>query len=594
MRSIIVVSACLLALAAGAAHGQYSRGSHHHAGPGSSSPCDAGRFDGSIKNFKESGEAGKLSHKVSTNNTPAQQFFDQGLTFFYGFDSESAMRSFHQASREDPGLAMAYWGVALAAGGDLNIPTTKPCMKLAREQIRLAFDRRAQASPAERLYVEALAKRYAVPGPEPVLPDHHQLAVDYALAMKTVYQDLRIREPKDADAGALYAYSLMNLRPWLWWTAAGQPAVEVAEVLKVVETGLPAFPDHIGLHHLHVHAMEEGPIAAAVRAKASADFLHRNAPPITPHLRHMPAHIYLLMGDWQGVIDANQAAVDADRSWVEKCGSVTAPLCNQLLVGHYYSHDLLFLAVGHNNRGDLAKVLELSDQLEKNARRFLADQPGLEHYITTKVMMLVHFAQWQLLADLPPPQSSMPGLDSKEYCNGLEHKLAAALWYFGRAMGRASLGQPAGDDLRGFQQAQACVQDAGLGWGNNAASDVLKVVHWRLLERIARMERRPDASRMFALLAVESEDLLGYDEPPGWYVSSRETYGAALYLQKAFGEAEKVFREDQARRPNNTRSLFGLWQALKEQGPSKAEEARQWEERFQQHWKGAPLKMEDL
>ena len=30
--------------------------------------------------------------------------------------------------------------------------------------------------------------------------------------------------PKDADVGALYAESLMNLRPWDLWTADGKPA----------------------------------------------------------------------------------------------------------------------------------------------------------------------------------------------------------------------------------------------------------------------------------------------------------------------------------------------------------------------------------
>lgn len=589
MKDFIVAGVCLFSLAAGAAHGQYSRGTHHHSGPGSSSPCDSQRFDGPIDNFYPSGKAGKLSHPVSTNNLQAQQFFDQGLTFFYGFDSESAMRSFHQASRADPGLAMAYWGVALAAGGDLNIPISVPCMQLARQQIQAAYDLRGKASPQERLYIEALAKRYAIPGPAPALPDHRQLGVSYTLAMQSVYEQLG---SKDADAGALYAYSLMALRPWLWWTTSGDPSEEVAEVLRVIETGLPLFPQHIGLHHLNVHAREEGPIAKAALAKASADFLFQNAPAVTPHLHHMPAHTYLLLGDWKGVIDANQRAVEADQAWVDACrASISAPLCNQLLVGHYYSHDLLFLAVGHNNRGDLGTVLTKSDRLEENVRRFVETQPGLEHYLTTKVMMLVHFAQWQLLRDLPAPQSNMPSLDSKTYCADLQYKLAAAVWYFGRAMGHASLGQPTNDDLQGFQQAQACVQSAGLGWGNNSASSILEIVHWRLLERIARIKGDKEASQMFALLAFETEDLLNYDEPPGWYLSSRETHGAALYLNGDFKAAEKVFREDQQRRPNNSRSLFGLWQALKAQGSSDAPKA---EALFNQQWTGAPLKMEDL
>jgi hypothetical protein len=53
--------------------------------------------------------------RVRTNKPRAQDYFNQGLTFFYGFDPESALPSFHQASVLDSKLAMAYWGVALAA-----------------------------------------------------------------------------------------------------------------------------------------------------------------------------------------------------------------------------------------------------------------------------------------------------------------------------------------------------------------------------------------------------------------------------------------------------------------------------------------------
>src|SRR5947209_17986510 len=112
-----------------AAHGQHSLGMHAHSGTGSASACLPGRFDGPIPLFPLA-QAGDLNHKVSTSNPRAQQFFNQGLTFFYGFDSESALRSFHQAAVEDPNLAMAYCEVALAAGRDLNIPIDDPCMQL--------------------------------------------------------------------------------------------------------------------------------------------------------------------------------------------------------------------------------------------------------------------------------------------------------------------------------------------------------------------------------------------------------------------------------------------------------------------------------
>jgi tetratricopeptide (TPR) repeat protein len=598
MKYFLAACACLLSSVA-AAHGQHSLAMHTHSGTGSGSACK--RFDGPIELYPPE-QAGDLNHTVSTKNPRAQQFFNQGLTFFYGFDSESAMRSFHQAAKEDHDLAMAYWGVALAAGGDLNIPINDPCMRLAREQIEIAKGLLARATQPEQLYIQALAERYAIlsgPGVDTPRGDPQQLGVYYALAMKAVYKRLGSLDP---DAGALYVYSLMNLRPWQWWTTDGQAAAEITEARKVLEAGLHTFPRHIGLNHIYIHAMEEGPIALAVRAKAAADFLFNNAPVITPHLRHMPAHTYLLLGKWDLVIDANQRAVDADDPWAKACrgdddpsvktckaseASISAPKCNQLLVGHYYSHDMLFLAVGYNNRGEWDTVQRISTCLEDNVRSFIGTQPGLEHYLTTKEMMMVHFGEWRMPTVLPPPQSDMPSFNSPSYCTDLKYKLAAAMWYFGRAMGHASLKEPTDDDVQGFQLAQGCVQGAGLGWGNNSASDILKVAHWRMLERIAREKGDKAASQMFALLAVETEDLLDYDEPPGWYLSSRETYGAALYLAGDHARALKVFREDLKRHPNNSRSLFGVWQALKKLGASAA--AAKAEELFKQQWKRADL-----
>ena len=64
---------------------------------------------------------GNLNHPVSTKNPEAQRFFDQGLTFIYAFNHDAAYGSFLRAAQLDPELAMAYWGMALALGQNINI-----------------------------------------------------------------------------------------------------------------------------------------------------------------------------------------------------------------------------------------------------------------------------------------------------------------------------------------------------------------------------------------------------------------------------------------------------------------------------------------
>ena len=63
---------------------------------------------------------GAVHHKVTTRNAEAQAFFDQGLAQIYGFNHDEAVRSFQRAADLDPGMAMAYWGIALARGSNYN------------------------------------------------------------------------------------------------------------------------------------------------------------------------------------------------------------------------------------------------------------------------------------------------------------------------------------------------------------------------------------------------------------------------------------------------------------------------------------------
>jgi hypothetical protein len=53
---------------------------------------------------------GNLHHPVSTKNSQAQQFFDQGLRFIYAFNHDEAARSFQHAAELDPKLAMRVLG----------------------------------------------------------------------------------------------------------------------------------------------------------------------------------------------------------------------------------------------------------------------------------------------------------------------------------------------------------------------------------------------------------------------------------------------------------------------------------------------------
>jgi tetratricopeptide (TPR) repeat protein len=89
--------------------------------------------------------------------------------------------------------------------------------------------------------------------------------------------------------------------------------------------------------------------------------------------------------------------------------------------------------------------------------------------------------------------------------------------------------------------------------------------------------------------AIEIQDRLVYDEPPAWYYPVRESLGGEYLRTKQFAEAEKVFRSDLEKNPNNPRSLFGLREALRGQG--KTAEANDAGARFEKAWQAADVKL---
>src|SRR5438105_15831112 len=103
---------------------------------------------------------GDWHHPVSTKNTQAQAFFDQGLRLIYAFNHDEAMRSFQRAAELDPKLAMAYWGVAEAVGPNYNDPASDDRFKQAHQAAQKAMDLAANASPSEKAYIGAMALRF--------------------------------------------------------------------------------------------------------------------------------------------------------------------------------------------------------------------------------------------------------------------------------------------------------------------------------------------------------------------------------------------------------------------------------------------------
>jgi tetratricopeptide (TPR) repeat protein len=85
--------------------------------------------------------------------------------------------------------------------------------------------------------------------------------------------------------------------------------------------------------------------------------------------------------------------------------------------------------------------------------------------------------------------------------------------------------------------------------------------------------------------AVRLEDSLRYNEPPSWYFPVRHFLGAMLLDAGRPNEAEVVYAADLRKNPENGYALYGLRDALTEQG--RREDAMNVSNRYDQAWTDA-------
>ncbi|HEU4768141.1 MAG TPA: tetratricopeptide repeat protein, partial [Pyrinomonadaceae bacterium] len=502
---------------------------------------------------------GDINHPVSTNNAEAQKFFNQGLAYVFAFNHEEAVRSFKQAAKLDPQLAMAYWGIALALGSNYNVQADGPSLIQAYSNLQKAIELAPKASEHERAYVNALAKRYS----SDIQADQTKLAVDYKNAMGEVSK----RYPDDLDAATLYAESMMNLRPWKLWSTDGKPAPETLEIVAVLEGVLRRNPNHTGANHYYIHAVEAS--NTAERGLPSAARLGKIAPK-AGHLVHMPSHIYSRTGDYAEAAQANVDAIVADREYIAKSGN------QGLYTMMYYNHNIHFLAAASAMKGRYADSMKAARELEANVKPHVKAMPMLEMFVPYPKVALVRFARWDEVLNEPKPEPEL--------------KITTGFWHFARGSAYAAMNQVAKAEAElSALQALARTIPADAPLGNTGAVNVLKVADLALAGKIAYAKGNKQAAFDLLNKAVAAEDATGYNEPADWDLPVREFLGGALLASGDYATAESVFRTEIEKRPRNGRALFGLAESLRKQGKNSS--AQMVQNEFETAWQGADTKL---
>ena len=510
---------------------------------------------------------GNHHHPIATPSPQAQRFFDQGMTLVYAFNYDEAVRSFDRASELDPRSPMPHWGRALALGPNINLDVDPEHEKAAYEAVQKALTLAPNAPEYERAYVQALARRYSIqPG-----ADLRKLALDYKHAMGELVRSY----PDDLDAATLYAESMMDLYPWDLWAADGRPTEFTEEIIDVLESVMKREPNHVGANHYYIHAVEAS--SHPEHALPSAERL-KTLVPGAGHLVHMPGHIYIRTGDYEGAALSNEAAIQADQAYFREIGY--RPAFYSVM---YSAHNFHFLVAARAMQGRYADARRAAKGLIALVGDAVKDMPMGEFYLPTPLFVELRFNRWEEIMKVPEP-------DQRWVMTG-------AFWHYARGVAFAARGDVTAAELERAAVAAAGARiapDAIFGAYFNPAHKFVELAEDILDARIAQARGDRAGAIEHWRKAVAVEDSLRYGEPPEWYYPVRESLGAALFADGRYAEAAQAFRDDLERNPRNGRSLFGLMESLKAQ---KELAGTEWVGReFQKAWKNAhvTLRVSDL
>jgi len=502
---------------------------------------------------------GSFHMPITTRDTDAQRYFDQGMVLAFGFNHAESIRSFRAAQTLDSDCAMCFWGEALATGPNINVTNNGKAVMTPEERAsaRAAIDHALTlvdgVTPKERSWILALDKRYD--GQRETPRDPLDRAWADALA------DMVDAYPDDMTVASVYAEALMNTMPWDYWGPSGEAKPDTQAVIKSLERVMAAEPEHPLALHLYIHALEAS--SNAQKAEGAADAL-ANLVPGSGHLVHMPSHIYFRVGRYQDAALANIRAADVDEAYIAECNA------QGFYPALYYPHNIHFLWASATMQGQSELSLKSARRVVENVRIEQVEQfPTIQFFRTVPMLSLVRFARWEEILSEPEPHAPFA--------------FARAIWHYGRGVAYASMEnkESALKELAAIERLEPEVDEIFMGNVYPAKSLI------GIAKSLLRGEMSFRSGAMSAAVtsfeeAVAMQDALPYTEPPFWYYPTRQSLGAALLADGRAAEAQLVFEADLEQYPMNGWSLYGLTEALNAQGrTAPAEAARQ---RFETVW----------
>jgi len=456
---------------------------------------------------------GKVSFPTSCDGKVQGQF-ERGVATLHSYWFTEARKVFVAVLEQDPGCAMAYWGLAVNHLGNslASAPSPKDASAAAD-----ALDR-ARAlgprTPRERDWLEAIGAYYR---------DYETVPLDTRLAAYTAaMEQMTQRYPDDFEAWTYYALTLQASAPKNDKTYASQ-----LKSAAILERLFKQNPEHPGVAHYLVHAYDYPPLAEKGIGIARE---YARIAPAAPHARHMPSHIYSMVGLWEESIASNRAALEVQPD---------------------YHHATDFMVYAHLQLAQDAKARTLADAVAALTR---ADSPLLANHTAVAVVparYALERADWAGAAALPVATTGRPMADS--------------LVRFARGLGMARSGDLAGArrEIQAMRELRAALEKAKQPyWAERTDEQILAVSAW-----VAYAEGAREQALKEMRAAADGEDgSVKHVAMENRLYPMREMLGELLLQSGQATAALREFESSNKENPNRYRGLYGAARAAEAAG----------------------------
>lgn len=495
---------------------------------------------------------GKLEHGF-TLNPATQEKFNEGLLLIHSFEYDDALTAFEEATALDSTEVLTHWGEAMCHYKALwrlqNTTNGKAIVARLGDTREERLD--SIEDPIEKAMWEVVEIMYG----EGDFDERNNLIKFHLAALHEQY-------PQHQEIAAFYALSLI-------WASEGygDGSDDLRLAASITDKITKVNPLHPGALHYKIHALD-GPISAKDAVDA-ADAYAKVAPDAS-HALHMPSHIYLALGQWDGVVNSNQRSYDASVKRMNKL---------ELKDGARGYHALAWLHYGLLQQGkyEMAEDI-LNDMISyvpkdptKGARGYLLGMQSRQLAESGKVN-----AETQLDLDVKvddigiTPKSVRSALRAQvAFQNEDINTIKEEIDWLSKEIYAASI------NINNSSEAMCSAGNSRYAPTENTVK-MAQVIQTQMegMKALLEGDQQSFETKMKEAIALEDETNFPTG-PPRITKPSFEQYGEWLLEKGRYEEASQQFDKALVRMPKRSRSLQGKLAALKAMNQSEEIESVQ-------------------